>query len=65
MKTAFKKIGQQIELREVNPRKLERGEVRIDVECCGICGFDLHGGTPEGEMRFSSPLGQHFIERLV
>ena len=50
MKTAFKKSNQQIELREVEPRKLRNGEVRIEVECCGICGSDLHGGTPEGEI---------------
>lgn len=50
MKTAFKKDNRQIELREVSPRRLRNGEVRIDVECCGICGSDLHGGTPEGEI---------------
>ena len=40
---------QKIELQEVEPRKLQAGEVRLKVISCAICGSDIriynHGNT--------------------
>lgn len=42
MRAAFSESARQVGLRDVASRKLGRGEVRVRVRSCGVCGSDLH-----------------------
>lgn len=48
MKAAFKR-GSEIILKDIQLRALAEGEIRVNVEACGICGTDLHNNPAESD----------------
>ena len=61
MKAIYTKGSYQFELRDVALRPVERGEVLIRVEACGLCGSDLHTAKRAAEF---VPLG-HEVAGVV
>lgn len=61
MKAIYTKSRYQFELRDVTLRPVERGEVLIRVEACGLCGSDLHTARDAAEFE---PLG-HEVAGVV
>ena len=61
MKAIYTKGKYQFELRDIALRRLERNEVLIRVEACGLCGSDLHTARVAAEFM---PLG-HEVAGVV
>ena len=61
MKAIYTKGKYQFELRDIALRRLERNEVLIRVEACGLCGSDLHTARVAAEF---VPLG-HEVAGVV
>lgn len=61
MKAIYTKGSYQFELRDVALRSIERNEVLIRVEACGLCGSDLHTAKRAAEF---VPLG-HEVAGVV
>ena len=60
MKAAYKRNG-LIEVREVEERCLDAGQIRLTIEACGICGTDIHG-TEETFMPFGHEVAGEVVE---
>lgn len=59
MKAAVYEGNNRLTLKECVVRKPERGEVRLEIAYCGICGSDLHvlSGSEDARMNLPSIIG--------
>lgn len=67
MKAAFYKGHRTIQMGECTPRSPERGEVRLRVSHCGICGTDLHiyHGAMDQRVTIPQILGHEMAGEIV
>ena len=48
MKAIFK-TGKELSARDIDLQALKTGQIRLQVEACGICGTDIHSSTDKEE----------------
>ncbi|HKX48243.1 MAG TPA: zinc-binding dehydrogenase [Gaiellaceae bacterium] len=67
MKAVYYEGGGRFALREAEPRAPERGEVRLDVAYCGICGTDLHiaHGAMDHRVQVPQVIGHEMSGRVA
>jgi len=62
MKAAFRK-GNELFFKDIEPRALEFGQIRVRVEACGICGTDIAPRDDDApELRFGHEIAGEVIE---
>lgn len=60
------KTWNQYEKHELTPKKFEESDVDVQIECCGVCGSDVHTVTG-GWGEFKGPLcvGHEVVGKVV
>ncbi len=57
--------GQPLEMRECPLPQLKRGEVLVKIDCCTLCGSDLHSHQGRRSVALPTVLGHETLGRIV